>query len=56
MRVLNVIAIAGVLAWPPAVYGEILSSTESGFTSKNTVKVSVPPEWAYRRMIDRIDQ
>jgi hypothetical protein len=53
---LRLLWIVGVLAWPGLSHGDVLSSSELGFTSENAVHVSVPPEKAYRRMIDRVDQ
>ena len=46
----------GILALPGLAYGDVLSTSELGFTIKNTVQVSVSPEKAYRRMIDRVHQ
>jgi len=54
--VLKLVVTIGMLAWPGLSKGDVLSSSELGFTSNNTVQVSVPPEKAYRRMMDRVDQ
>jgi hypothetical protein len=45
-----------ILALPGMAYGDVLSTSELGFTIKNTVQVSVSPEKAYRRMVDRVDR